>query len=582
MLNKRAAMLAAVSLAAVAFPSAAWADGCGALKPEYCEFEHPENANTLEGPQLSGFTSSAPVFSPSKGVTLGFEGLSQYDVGSFGRGFVPPDTMGAVGTTQVMNFANGGVGVYSKTDGAQLQKISDVQFWANAGQTGANGDSRVLFDSNSKRWIALAFGNSVSDIQIAVSDTSDALGGWKSTKFTGFAGGTADYPTLAMDKNAIYIGTNNFGAFDPVLQTSFKGTTLNVIPLADILGAGGPTAANRVSFVDPYTGFLPLQDRGFAIQGVNSQNNSTTGKILAVQAYGPGLTLYDINNAGTPLATRGNVTLVSYPYDGNGPGRQPNLVPDVDLNPNDNFTSNDRVVDTLDDRVGSSVYQVGNKIYSIHTITPPGTDHTSVRLDVTDADTFTLLDSYTFAGGGNFDYYEGSLAVNANGDIVVGYNRSGTGTDSFGVDGKISVYAGLFNTASDGSLVFRGSILLKQSLVDDYHNNAQVTVNGQTFVCGLDGQVACGRQRWGDYSAVSLDPNDQNTFWVFGEFAREYNDTAGGHPGGSGGSRWGQWISAINFSAAVPEPATWAMMIAGFGMVGFAMRRSRKVSVSFA
>ena len=32
---------------------------------------------------------------------------------------------------------------------------------------------------------------------------------------------------------------------------------------------------------------------------------------------------------------------------------------------------------------------------------------------------------------------------------------------------------------------------------------------------------------------------------------------------------------------AVPEPSTWAMMIAGFGMVGFAMRRSRKVSVAF-
>ena len=34
--------------------------------------------------------------------------------------------------------------------------------------------------------------------------------------------------------------------------------------------------------------------------------------------------------------------------------------------------------------------------------------------------------------------------------------------------------------------------------------------------------------------------------------------------------------------AAVPEPATWAMMIAGFGMVGFAMRRRAKVSTAVA
>lgn len=35
-------------------------------------------------------------------------------------------------------------------------------------------------------------------------------------------------------------------------------------------------------------------------------------------------------------------------------------------------------------------------------------------------------------------------------------------------------------------------------------------------------------------------------------------------------------------SAAVPEPATWAMMVAGFGLVGFAMRRRETARVSFA
>jgi hypothetical protein len=33
---------------------------------------------------------------------------------------------------------------------------------------------------------------------------------------------------------------------------------------------------------------------------------------------------------------------------------------------------------------------------------------------------------------------------------------------------------------------------------------------------------------------------------------------------------------------AVPEPATWAMMVMGFGLVGGAMRRRRKVAVRFA
>ena len=33
----------------------------------------------------------------------------------------------------------------------------------------------------------------------------------------------------------------------------------------------------------------------------------------------------------------------------------------------------------------------------------------------------------------------------------------------------------------------------------------------------------------------------------------------------------------LNISGAVPEPASWALMIAGFGMVGFAARRRRAV-----
>jgi hypothetical protein len=44
---------------------------------------------------------------------------------------------------------------------------------------------------------------------------------------------------------------------------------------------------------------------------------------------------------------------------------------------------------------------------------------------------------------------------------------------------------------------------------------------------------------------------------------------------------------AINFevptpSGAVPEPASWAMMVGGFGLVGAAMRSRRKQTISYA
>ena len=43
------------------------------------------------------------------------------------------------------------------------------------------------------------------------------------------------------------------------------------------------------------------------------------------------------------------------------------------------------------------------------------------------------------------------------------------------------------------------------------------------------------------------------------------------------GSAW-TGLSEVRFSAAVPEAATWAMMIAGFGLVGAAARRRRALA----
>ena len=41
-------------------------------------------------------------------------------------------------------------------------------------------------------------------------------------------------------------------------------------------------------------------------------------------------------------------------------------------------------------------------------------------------------------------------------------------------------------------------------------------------------------------------------------------------------------VTSVAATGAVPEPATWAMMIAGFGLVGYAMRRRAKPVVTFA
>ena len=535
------------------------------LKEEYQDLEQREYVAPQAGDFDAGAFAATPLlassigaqrqaatFVPTARVVRSFEGISQYDVASYARNFIPPDTMGAVGRSQYTEFVNGGFAVFGK-DGTVTKATSDVAFWNAAGQSSANGDTRVMYDKSAGRWIALSFAASVANIQIAVSDTDNAAGTWKSTVFTGFAGGTADYPTLALDDNAVYIGTNNFNS-----SGSFRGTTLNVIPLSSLVNGGAPTTAGLKQFVTPYSPVTGGADGGYAIQGVNQSGNGTNGKVAAVSLFTAALATWDITNAGTPTADRVNGLYVggTAGYDGNGPARQPNAVPDT--GPNADFTTNDRVIDTLDDRVGSSVYEVNGLIYTVHTVTPTDGDHTVVRIDVIDAATNTVVDEHDI-GDATHDFWEGSLAVNSFGQVVVGYNRSGSDP----ADGNISFYATVFSTGITGLLTQRGpDELLKVSLVDDYHNGS------------LDGQVAAGRQRWGDYSAVSLDPSDPRSFWVIGEFAREYNDGVD-HPTGTGGSRWSTWISQLDVGATVPEPATWAMMILGFGIVGAQSRRRR-------
>ena len=488
----------------------------------------------------------------SSGASLGlsFAGVSQFDLRSLlGGSFIPPDTMGAVGATQFMETTNGVYAVYNKATGATQQMLRGDTFWANAGSGTGNlsGDARVMFDQPSGRWMVASFAKNNANISIAVSNTSDATAGWKSTTFTGFSGGIADFPTLAIDSQAVYIGTNNFkvGCMPGSPTASrFCGTTLNVIKRSDLLGAAAPSTASLKQFTTPYTYTASTEDRGYAIQGVNS-TGPVSGRIAAVSISRYDLLRYNIANPGTAGATQGAVSYLGLPtYTDTAAARQP---------------KGSRNIDTSDDRVGSSVWEKNGRIYAVHTTTPgsgAGVDHTQVSWSVTDANTNAIIDNGTI-GDPNYDFYQGSLAVNSSGQVVIGYNRSGLSA----TDGKVRIYARTFDSLANGHLSQTGDVFLKESLVDDYHN-------GSTF-----GNPPAGRQRWGDYSAVTVDPSNGQNFWVIGQYAIEYNDTASGHTGGGGESSWGTWISEVTVAQAVPEPQTYLMMLGGLLAVGAAARR---------
>ena len=95
---------------------------------------------------------------PGQTIIQSFPGVNLNNVDALGTGGTPPDTMGAVGTNQFVEFINGAFAIYSKT-GVRQSLISDISFWENAGISAATiaaglTDTRVIYDVGSGRWFA--------------------------------------------------------------------------------------------------------------------------------------------------------------------------------------------------------------------------------------------------------------------------------------------------------------------------------------------------------------------------------------------------------------------------------------------
>jgi len=216
-----------------------------------------------------------------------------------------------------------------------------------------------------------------------------------------------------------------------------------------------------------------------------------------------------------------------------------------------------RFVDTLDDRFSGSVVQVDGKIMGVHTVTPTGVDsalaYTELRYYVVDANSFALLSTGTI-GGGNFDYFQGSIAINEFGDAVIGFNRSGLqGGDANGdgkADGSIS-FMGRVMKLQGHTLVQQGDdLLFRVSDVGDYRCGARTTVD-----------TAC-LQRWGNTAAVTIDPDDHRKFYAIGQYAAEWADFSANQDGSFIRSNWHTYVAVVS----VPEPGTYALM--GLGLLG--------------
>lgn len=419
--------------------------------------------------------------------------------------YLPADGNGAVGPRHFMEFINGTVAIYNKTNASvnAVQRKTNLKFWADAGLIISTDstvtDPRVIYDSVSQRWFASqvdADANATdptleaNDFLLAVSATSDPTGIWRGFSFqadpdTGYF---ADFPTLGVDGAGVYLsGDFYFGQDNPI------GAGLVSIPKADLLSAT-PTVANRTWF-----GIMDYSERGQVLQPASCFDGSSTGAVLSLGDIGSdtinysNLVYFAVQNAGSGTATLGpvanlNVPAYSVPYnaDFNLPMFNP-LQPD-----------NTTTLTANDARISARVNAVGGVLYAAHSTEVNG--RVAVRWYRVNASTHALLESGTLSDT-NMDLYFPSIAANTNGTIVIACNGSGG-------DNNISCFATAGRTVN-GVTTF-GPLL--------------VLMDGQTVYHGDDELLAelldePPSSRWGDYSALSVDPSDPNRFWSIQMYA---------------------------------------------------------------
>src|SRR6202162_2392725 len=129
----------------------------------------------------------------------------------------PPDTDGEVGSTQYVQIVNEGYQVFNKTTGASVLGPSGIStIWSGFGgvcETNGDGDPIVIYDQLANRWIISQFAGSgvPTDECVAVSVSSDATGAYNRY---GFHLGTNffDYPKLSVWPDAYYMSMNVFNS----------------------------------------------------------------------------------------------------------------------------------------------------------------------------------------------------------------------------------------------------------------------------------------------------------------------------------------------------------------------------------
>ena len=400
----------------------------------------------------------------------------------------PPDTDGEVGATQYVQIVNKGYQVFNKSTGASvLGPASIVSLWSGFGgvcETNGDGDPVVLYDQLANRWIITEFaggGGVPTDECIAVSTTSDATGSYNRY---GFHLGSSffDYPKLGVWPDGYYMSMDVFNAAGTTSlgpqPFAFDRAKMLTGQAATFVTTSGPLAPTNDSF-------KPADLDGSALPSAGAPDTFVSF---------PGGGNYVVYHFHTDFATPANSTFTTFatlPAAG-FTELCPSTRACVPQLGGSGVDSLDGIGDRLMHRLAYRNFGDHEAIVGNYSVSAGGVSGIRwFELRNVSAGPATVFQESTYQPDTTWRWM-GSAAMDALGNIAIGYSAS--------------------SSAINPQIRYTGR--LKS---DPLNTLAQ----GETTMFAGTGSQTGTNNRWGDYSALTVDPTDDCTFW----YTQEYYST---------------------------------------------------------
>ncbi|MBC7677669.1 MAG: hypothetical protein H7233_01565 [Pseudorhodobacter sp.] len=461
------------------------------------QHEHP--AKPLPFAPSTGAPDGALQTTPTVAVTptggLNFAGVGSRDYG-FVPNSAPPDTSGAVGATQYVQWVNESFAVFNKATGAIAAGFPKAgnTLWSGFGggcEVNNDGDPIAQYDKAGGRWVLTQFSVSTPSTDgylqcVAVSTTSDATGTYNRYSFSYGSTQFNDYPKLGVWPDGYYVTYNIFNG------NTFAGTKACAFDRSKMLTGA---TATQVCFQlgTSYAGLLPSD-----VDGTIAPPTGSPNYLLNFGTNALNLWKFHVDFA-VPASSTLSSTPTSIPVAAFNPAcgggtciPQPNTSQKLDS-----------LADRLMYRLAYRHFRDGHEALVVNqSVKVSGTKRSEVdgvrwyelrnpvgTVAGSPAGTPSLYQQGTYSPDGT-SRWMGSIAMDKVGNIAMGYSAS-------------------------SSTLFP-SIRYTGRVPTDPLGTMQPE---NTIVTGGGSQLA-NLARWGDYSAMSVDPVDDCTFWFTSEYLK--------------------------------------------------------------